>query len=371
MNRITIGSHQNLTDASAVAAPYALFRNGHVHLDLPLQQGLQRIQGRLISKSQNILDIQHAAVGDGLGLLVAAVGVIARYILSIPDNRHHVGVVSGDADGGRGLIDKAGQFQVECVGCIHFLNDKLTAFQEGTDGHLVIGCEDSQHLQHPLRASRYDTGRDRCFQTVEAAGCRYYDTLDVLNDIAAELGTDLLPATVAFESDGSTDLLYAKSIEYTGQASGNPKVAFTFEHLLSKVYLKVTNNSTAAGKYSFLVKNIKVNAPKTAGTYTIANKTWSATAGNYTFADITVAGGTADAECAAEQLIIPGSATISFDVDILVNGTLVSTTPYTYSTTLAAANAYSFNIQVSVGEPIKFTVENDPTWTKNGDVNIN
>lgn len=198
-----------------------------------------------------------------------------------------------------------------------------------------------------------------------------YNFAALVNASEVKLGTDLLPATVAFESDGSTDLLYAKSIEYTGQASGNPKVAFTFEHLLSKVYLKVTNNSTAAGKYSFLVKNIKVNAPKTAGTYTIANKTWSATAGDYTFADITVAGGTADAECAAEQLIIPGSATISFDVDILVNGTLVSTTPYTYSTTLAAANAYSFNIQVSVGEPIKFTVENDPTWTKNGDVNIN
>lgn len=198
-----------------------------------------------------------------------------------------------------------------------------------------------------------------------------YNFAALVNASEVELGTDLLPATVAFESDGSTDLLYAKSIEYTGLASGNPKVAFTFEHLLSKVYLKVTNNSTAAGKYSFLVKNIKVNAPKTAGTYTIANKTWSATAGNYTFADITVAGGTADAECAAEQLIIPGSATISFNVDILVNGTLVSTTPYTHSTTLAAANAYSFNIQVSVGEPIQFTVETNPTWTENGDVTIN
>ena len=198
-----------------------------------------------------------------------------------------------------------------------------------------------------------------------------YNFAALVNAGEVELGTDLLPATVAFESNGSTDLLYAKSIEYTGQASGNPKVAFTFEHLLSKVYLKVTNNSTAAGKYSFLVKNIKVNAPKTAGTYTIANKTWSATAGDYTFADITVAGGTADAECAAEQLIIPGEATISFDVDILVDGKLVSTTPYTHKTPLAAANAYSFNIQVSVGEPIQFTVETNPTWTENGDVTIN
>ena len=198
-----------------------------------------------------------------------------------------------------------------------------------------------------------------------------YNFAALVNAGTVTLGTDLLPATVAFESDGSKDLLYAKSIEYEGKASGNPKVAFTFEHLLSKVYLKVTNNSAAASNYSFLVKNIKVNAPKTAGTYTIAEKKWAATAGDYTFANITVAGGAASAECAAEQLIIPGSATISFDVDILVNNTLVSTTPYTHSTTLAAANAYSFNIQVSVGQPIQFTVETNPTWTENGNVNIN
>ncbi len=198
-----------------------------------------------------------------------------------------------------------------------------------------------------------------------------YNFAALVNAGTVTPGTDLLPATVAFTSDGSTDLLYAKSDEYTGKASGNSKVAFTFEHLLSKVYLKVTNNSTAASNYSFLVKNIKVNAPKTAGTYTIADKKWSATPGDYTFANITVDGGAASAECAAEQLLIPGAATISFDVDILVNGTLVSTTPYTYPTTLAAANAYSFNIQVSVGEPIQFTVETDPAWTKNPDVTIN
>lgn len=197
-----------------------------------------------------------------------------------------------------------------------------------------------------------------------------YNFAALVNAGTVTLGTDLLPATVAFTSDGSTDLLYAKSIEYTGLATGNPKVAFTFEHLLSKVYLKVTNNSAAASNYSFLVKNIKVNAPKT-GTYTIADKKWAATAGDYTFADITVAGGADDAECAAEQLLIPGAATISFDVDIMVDGKLVSTTPYEYETTLVAANAYSFNIQVSVGEPIQFTVENNPTWTENGDVTIN
>lgn len=199
-----------------------------------------------------------------------------------------------------------------------------------------------------------------------------YNFAALANAGKVTLGADLLPATVAFESNGSTDLIYAKSAEYTGQPAGqNVQVAFTFEHLLSKVNIKVINKSSAATNYSFLVKNLKINAPKTAGSYDIAKEEWTATAGYYVFANISVAGGAAEAECDAEQLLIPGAATISFDVDIMVDDTVVSTAPYTFSTTLAAANAYNFNINVSVGDPIQFTVEKNPEWTDNDPVGIN
>ena len=183
-------------------------------------------------------------------------------------------------------------------------------------------------------------------------------------------GTDLLPATIAYTADGSTDLLYAKSIEYTGQTAGNnSKVAFTFEHLLSKVLIKVTNDSKNVSGYSFEVKNIKINAPKTNGSYNVAGKQWTATKGDYSFANIVVAQN-ADAECDAEQLLIPGEATITFDVDIMVDGSDITTKNYTHTTTLAAAHAYSFNIIVSTGEKIDFTVENHPTWTVEDQVTI-
>ena len=205
-----------------------------------------------------------------------------------------------------------------------------------------------------------------------------YNFAALANAGTVTLGADLLPASVEFTSNGSTDLIYAKSATYTGKPAGqNQKVAFNFEHLLSKVYIQVTNNSVAATDYSFLVKNIKINAPKTAGKYYIqtvgenAAKTWTATNGDYTFANIAVAGGAAGAECAAEQLLIPGAATITFDVDILVGGKTMSTANYSYTTTLAAANAYSFNIKVSVGDTIQFTVEKQPTWTENDPVDIN
>ena len=191
------------------------------------------------------------------------------------------------------------------------------------------------------------------------------------------LGQDLLPASVEFTSNGSKDLIYAKSDEYQGKPKGqNVKVAFEFAHLLSKVHVKVTNLSTEATNYSFLVKNIKINAPKT-GTYYIQAvdehdaETWVTSNDNYTFADLSVAGGATGAECAAEQLLIPGAATITFDVDIIVGGQTMSTANYTYTTTLAAATAYSFNIKVSVGDLIQFTVEEYPDWTSNGVVDIN
>ena len=206
-----------------------------------------------------------------------------------------------------------------------------------------------------------------------------YNFAALANAGTVTLGEDLLPASVEFTSNGSKDLIYAKSNQYEGKPKGeNVKVAFEFAHLLSKVHVKVTNLSTDATNYSFLVKNIKINAPKT-GTYYIqavdehAAETWTTSNGDYTFANLSVAGGAAGAECAAEQLLIPGAATITFDVDIFVDGEPMSTAHYPYTTTLAAATAYSFNIKVSVGDSIQFTVEEHPDWTSdpNGVVDIN
>ena len=194
------------------------------------------------------------------------------------------------------------------------------------------------------------------------------------------LGADLLPAIVEFDATGSTDLMYARSTEdIVGKESGkNDPVNFNFSHLLSKVYIGVTNNSSSAAGYSFLVKNIKINAPKTNGKYyiqdvvegstTIPAGTWKATADDYTFANISVTAATA--ECAAEQLLIPGDAVVSFDVDIIYTDTstdpatsnVITTKHYSKAVTLAAGNAYRFNILASVGDLIQFSVTTQPTW---------
>lgn len=180
------------------------------------------------------------------------------------------------------------------------------------------------------------------------------------------LGEDKLPAKTTFDAtNANVDLLYAEPVSRTGVASGNAPVAFTFNHLLSKVKFTVNNSSTAATGYSFKVHSIVVNGSKT-GTIKLADKTWESmgAAADYNVADIVVAVGDAKEESASELLLIPGDFEISFKVDILCQGTTIATHESAKSTqTLVGGSAYNFTIGVAVGEEITFTVTESPEWT--------
>lgn len=215
--------------------------------------------------------------------------------------------------------------------------------------------------------------------SVWTCGVKQYWIKDALYNFAAlanagtvTLGTDLLPKTVTYTAN-QTDLVYAKSAQYTGKASGNDLVAFTFQHLLSKVNFTVVNGSQSATGYSFQVRNIKI-AGASAGTCDVTTTpvTWAATAEDgYTIANITVDNATASKDCGTALLVVPGEVTVSFNVDILVDGVVLGTKEYTSAvTTLAPANSYNFVVTPTVGEEIKFTVANDPTWADETGVTI-
>ena len=207
------------------------------------------------------------------------------------------------------------------------------------------------------------------------AGAKY-NFAALANAVTVTLGSDNLPATVTYTAN-QTDLVYAKSAEYTGKESSNELVALTFNHLLSLVNFTVKNGSQSATGYSFNVKNIKINGAS-AGKYYIqaaegkAAGTWDVTASNgYTINTITVNNSTASADCGTALLVIPGTVTVSFDVETCVNGTAIGSKSYSKSNiTLAAGNSYNFVVEPKVGEEIKFSVANDPTWTTNADENI-
>lgn len=174
-----------------------------------------------------------------------------------------------------------------------------------------------------------------------------------------------MPTTISYKADGVTDLL-CQTITKTANTDGtaNGLVAFNFTHLLSKVNFVVNNNSAAAEGYSFLVKNIKF-AGRTEATYNLASGWEDAKEGDISFANIAVASKATSNELATEMLLIPGDVKVTFTVDILYNGTTITTTNYAPATTynIAAGNAYNFKVAVSVGELIQFTVEKQPTWT--------
>lgn len=184
-----------------------------------------------------------------------------------------------------------------------------------------------------------------------------------------ELGSDNLPAKTTFDAtDADVDLLYAEPESRTGVASGNAPVEFTFNHLLSKVKFTVINNSTDATGYSFDVRNITITCPKT-GRIKLADKTWDnlSAAAAYSVPTVTVNESLASAECASELLLIPGSVSINYTVDIKCDGTVIAThTPAAaHTTTLVGGNSYNFVVNVALGEEIKFSVDQNPSWTQN------
>lgn len=196
-----------------------------------------------------------------------------------------------------------------------------------------------------------------------------------------------MPTTVEYTADGATDLL-CQTIDYTAlpaaqlsETNQNPIVGFNFSHLLSKVNFTVVNNSTDADGYSFVVKNITFNGA-TKATYDVVNAGWvtPATATGKTLIgnnertetvngvatkvkDIVVASKAASAELKTEVLFIPGEYEITFTVDILYDGKLVtSTDSKKFTHTIAANNAYNFKVNVAVGKLIEFTVTKQPGW---------
>lgn len=268
-----------------------------------------------------------------------------------------------------------------------FDGDEVT----GTVGNNVWNCTETQY---------WIPGANYAFAAVvDATVDNTTDDVDA-NGMPAKLHTKLDTAVTG--SMHLLDMLYAEAtVDGDDVTVGyNTPVNFTFQHLLSKVHFTVT--STAQGDYSHKVIGIKVYNYSD-GTYTISKNadgedtsSWTGdTAAAVEFADINNVKGVKDAITGnitagsvsnADMLLVP--TTDSFKVEFTVNlyksttkdgvttKTLLGTTSYTgdsakiVSTDLVKGNAYNFTIACSVGNPIQFSVTNDPTWGTQPDVTI-
>ena len=181
--------------------------------------------------------------------------------------------------------------------------------------------------------------------------------------------------TTVDNNDNLKDMLYSTAtatVDEHGTPSQDP-VVFTFSHLLSKAQFTVT--STATGGYYHSVTNIKVSNFET-GTYTISDGSWTGTtAKDINFGSVTEVTAASGAKTNDTQmLLVPNAETfnVTFTVDLYKGTTKLGTETKTIAvdTDLVKGNAYNFTIACSVGNPIKFTVTNDPTWATQPNVTI-
>lgn len=200
-----------------------------------------------------------------------------------------------------------------------------------------------------------------------------------------------MPTSITIaDASKQKDILLAKSEQdIVGLASGNDKVAFTFNHLMSKAKFTV-QNSIPTNLYTYLVTDVKIINAASSATYDLASG-WGASSGTYelAFGDVvttstesgTVAAWAADAiapqggskESNFERLLIPTQAgenttavTVSFDCELFYDGVSISKTndkTATATVKLEPGHAYNFKIVLSApGEPIQFTVTKINDW---------
>ena len=221
-------------------------------------------------------------------------------------------------------------------------------------------------------------------------------------------GANSMPTSITVaDASKQKDILLASASNIEGKASGNEKVAFTFDHLMSKAKFTVQNSITT-DKYTYMVTDVKITNAAKSATYDLASG-WGASTGTYplAFGDVvtastesgTVASWANDAiapkggskESNFERLLIPTQAgentttavTVSLDCELFYDGVSISKTndkTATATVKLEPGHAYNFKIVLSApGEPIQFTVTKINDWdydingngtTTNGDDDV-
>lgn len=210
-----------------------------------------------------------------------------------------------------------------------------------------------------------------------------------------------LPSKVTFTSNSEKDLLYATyNVDNVPQNYDDP-VAFTFDHLLSKVHITFKNTITtnsAVNKYTYKVTNIHIDNAINVADCDLINKTWS----NYQDSNISVnfgnitdntnadaievgaVGTEASATSHYARLLIPGNynaegsnpqkMTLIFTVETLINSNSVDVRNHklVVDKELKAGHAYNFIISKGApGKEIKFTVHEVNEWApQNGPADV-
>lgn len=168
--------------------------------------------------------------------------------------------------------------------------------------------------------------------------------------------------SIALVNDGATDLIYSYAEVNNCDPANQAPVAFTFNHLLSRVKFSVVNGYPAADNVLIKVTNVKISNALKDGAYDCQSHTWAATndAANYfelSFGDIaggakvSTADGASDTDShkyvlALDKTLYP-SLSLSFDLEVYQRSTIggVTNDNLLMSETLNGTVANNFDFQ--------------------------
>ena len=243
------------------------------------------------------------------------------------------------------------------------------------------------------RNNAVDGAAFKCHQTEYWLPSAEYNFVALAGHNGVTLANDM-PATISYTADGETDLIYTTDGETVttnpqsvpSGVNGNGCVAFTFNHLLSKVYFKFTNTS-ANSLCTYEISDIKIAGAKKEGIYSITDSKWTSVSGAAAALNFGTTGTTAieqngEATSDFARLLLPGenqTLTVSFKQKFYFNGQLMSETPddqpitKPLTATFAPNGAYVINVELKGGVAITFTVnEQDGLsgWDNKTDISI-
>lgn len=233
------------------------------------------------------------------------------------------------------------------------------------------------------RNNAVDGAAFKCHQTEYWLPSAEYNFVALAGHNGVTLANDM-PETISYTADGTTDLIYTtvgETVKTNSQSvpeegvNGNGCVAFTFNHLLSKVYFKFTNTS-ANSLCTYEISDIKISGAKAEGTYSITDSKWTSVSGTAAALNFGTTGTTAiaqngEATSDFARLLLPGenqTLTVTFKQKFYFNGQPMSETPddqpitKPLTATFAPNGAYVINVNLQAGSPITFTLNKLEEW---------
>lgn len=197
--------------------------------------------------------------------------------------------------------------------------------------------------------------------------------------------TDGVPAEFDYDAATQLDLLYAADTRVGQEAGANAKVAFTFDHLLSKAYFTVDTNQMSGdnANYTYRVTNICINNAVKEATYNVAAGTWAGNANYSTIDPLSFNNVNTAAKLAANgvytsdyaRLLVPATyadLNITCTIETLYGDAVIDVQNYNKSIAQQFVKGYVYNFMLALkdpGQPIEFTVTRVNEWIPTGDAN--